>query len=887
MEDDESQNNQLTESELKLKKFITQFCHPEQFKNNEVSGFASILGNICEICCENANLFSLLSEQNIFMEKFSHDWTGLLNKFCSDTFYSKNAGLHLHASISLVKNLTDKHISLVTSLTNWEALVFSHLDKIALKRYYVKDYLMLTRKFLCYRYASRSPDVKQHINLMQAVFKSVQNESKRISLYSALNFFSFSPELQFAPEFRHEMTHVHELGREIFGKIVESLSDGAALQDREIFWIEEINVYLGDILGYKEKWKHLVRQIGDYLVETNFLNVVAATLDHVVLRPPTDGNVLKLLAGTYNVSGLLQILWTLDESLHFSHYLHHTNIATKLVRLFSYLLSSGIARKDYDRTINQILKSMRFNCLNGTELKEEFYQAQILTVFEKNLQVLLQKQTETSFGVVFVTIYITAILGNSEELADCLHNKSNVKVLASICNTITGTPYDPNKPQSFMKMQIENFGEVNFAEVIEVLLAYERDKGYKLIAESTIVDSLLKTLELPDLPKNELKDVTLILFTLSLVEQTQEPLIRKNVYDVCYKVKKEINDAFALRCLNGILWQLSGSFEFHEYELLIPENEKISVYVCAAEKDKAWRKKFSDILALKGFQVITEETIKALQLQMTTEFEPEKLAAEYQKISAEKKKISAEQNAGLNECKKKSARIAKAAVENHARFEKLAQLVNLNMNKDSPLWALAIAESHLVISAMSHNLEKDKFCRMQIQFAKQLEKDIRFVDLNEDDYNPQNWLFEAMQKCFLYNNVNKIKLENVKEQLKRAKESNNGNQQSSGSYGANNASTNQGKKERRQSLINPIGLISRQNGSNSLVQWSSADIQQWLDLIKAPKAKEPFQNFSGVELNQLKERCQDNAAEFGRFLRDNFQLDLYSQKQLKNAFLQM
>ncbi len=47
------------------------------------------------------------------------------------------------------------------------------------------------------------------------------------------------------------------------------------------------------------------------------------------------------------------------------------------------------------------------------------------------------------------------------------------------------------------------------------------------------------------------------------------------------------------------------------------------------------------------------------------------------------------------------------------------------------------------------------------QFCKQLEKDLRFLDCGEDEYNPQNWLFEVMQKCLLYDSVNQIKSENI------------------------------------------------------------------------------------------------------------------------------
>merc|ERR1712150_142393 len=88
------------------------------------------------------------------------------------------------------------------------------------------------------------------------------------------------------------------------------------------------------------------------------------------------------------------------------------------------------------------------------------------------------------------------------------------------------------------------------------------------------------------------------------------------------------------------------------------------------------------------------------------------------------------------------------------------------------------------------------------------------------------------------------------------------------------------KKERRQSLINPTGLIAQQGGSSDLSQWSRDDIQHWLDLIKVPKAKEPFENFTGVELSQMREKCHANSSQFGRYLRETFQLDLYSQKQL-------
>ena len=843
--EDGSELDQISESEQTLKRFISQYCNPEQFQNNKVSGSSSILNNISSICVQNHQCFQNLAEQNrLFLEKFSKDWTELVNKFCSNNFYSKNAGMLLHASISLVKNLTEKDISLVVESTNWEALVFTHLEKLALKRYYIKDYLVLTRKFLCYRYAARSPDVKQHINLMGAVFKCIQNDSKRVSLYAALNLYAFSPELQFAPEFRYEMGHVHELGREIFGKVAQSLNEGSPLQDREIYWLEEINMYLKDLENCGEKRKHLIRQIGDYLVETNFLVLVGTTLDHVVSRPSSDGNVLKLLAGTFNVSGMLQIVWTLDESLLFSHYFHHTNIATKLARLFDCLLTSGISRKDYDKTINEILKSVRLNCLNATELKAEFYEAQILTVFEKNLQVLLQKQSEIGAGTVFVTIYITAILGNSEEVADCLQNKSNVKVLSNLCDTLV------NNTNNQFKIEIDSFGVVDFAEVVEVLLAYERDKGLKMIAETAIVDNLLKVLEIENFSKSDSRNVALILFTLSLVELTQETLIRKNMYNVCLKVKKEINDAFTLRCLNGILWQLSGTFDFQEYELSFPENSKISVFVSAAEKDQKWRKKYSEILALKGFEIKTEESIKALQLQIATEFDPSQ-----------------------NE-----------TTQDDKNSEKREKFLNLNMNKDAPLWSLAISESHLVIVAMSKNLEEDKFSRMQLQFTKQLGKDLRFIDVNELEYNPQNWLFDLMQRCMLYDSINQIKLENVQEQLKKNKENENPNNKTEEKR--TKASNKSKERVRRQSLIDPASVIS-QGGITLISQWSRDDVQKWLDLIKVPKAKEPFGNLTGIEISDMKQKCQQNAKEFGRYLRDTFDLDLYSQKQIKNSLMQM
>ena len=139
---------------------MSQFCNPEKFKNNEVSGFATLLSTIRISALHNLDLLNHLLENEKFLEKFEEDWNKLFDKFCNDNFRSQNNGLHLDAAILLVKELSTAHLQLVAGSTNWESIIFKHVGKIPLKRHYLKDYLFLARHFVCFRYASRSSDIK-------------------------------------------------------------------------------------------------------------------------------------------------------------------------------------------------------------------------------------------------------------------------------------------------------------------------------------------------------------------------------------------------------------------------------------------------------------------------------------------------------------------------------------------------------------------------------------------------------------------------------------------------------------------------------------------------------------------------------------------------------
>ena len=245
----------------KLDKAINQFSNPEKFKNNEVSGFATLLSTIRISALHNPEFLAYVLENGTFMAKFEEDWNKLFEKFCNDNFRSQNNGLHLDAAILLVKELSIADLRLAAVSTNWQSIIFKHLGKIPFKRHYLKDYLYLARHFVCLRYASRSSDIKGDQALIESTHKCLKNDTIRVALYAALNLYSFSAELQFSPEFRENYADVHNLGAEIFEKISENLQKGMLLDSRETIWIEELGRYLNDISLYPQK-QHLIRQIG-------------------------------------------------------------------------------------------------------------------------------------------------------------------------------------------------------------------------------------------------------------------------------------------------------------------------------------------------------------------------------------------------------------------------------------------------------------------------------------------------------------------------------------------------------------------------------------------------------------------------------------------------
>ena len=456
-----------------------------------------------------------------------------------------------------------------------------------------------------------------------------------------------------------------------------------------------------------------ISEQGDFLVDVDFMSLVDLTLDHLNSRPNADGNIFKLLTGTFNVVSLLKIFWVLDETLDFTHYAHHKNMGMKFVKLLKILLSSKVIRIEYDETICNILKSMRLNCSQNTTLKDQYLSAGILEILEKNI-VNLKRNNHAAF----FAIYITIMIGNPEEIADYIQNSANLKVIADICDACLKN-FD-------FKVHDELYGIVTFKEVLEILSAFEKDEGFQLVTDSPIVESLMSALQMTTISKAEFREVIDILFGLAVVEICLQRLCERKLFEVCEKILREISDPYAEKRLEAILCQ----FKVWNMDLQFPSAKKIvRVYVCLADKDKNFSVRFVDNLKIGGFRLVLEENIHNMEQPL-----PEN---------------------GTKEP-------GETAQENHF-FQHF-------LSKGFPSWMACISASHMVVAGMSKNLELDKFCRIKLQYAKNFDKEIRFVDIDKD-YNPKNWLFDASQKCLLHDNVTNIKHDAVLDTLNQKIES--------------------------------------------------------------------------------------------------------------------
>ena len=380
----------------------------------------------------------------------------------------------------------------------------------------------------------------------------------------------------------------------------------------------------------------------------------------------------------------------------------------KIVKLLKILLSSKVVRAEYDKTICNILKSIRLNCTNNTALKDQYVSAGVLELFETNIPILRRNSHSAFFA-----IYIVVMIGNPEEVADYIQNQLNLKIIADFCDSCL-------KSSNF-EIEDSSYGIVTFKEVLEILSAYEKDEGIRLVTESTIPESLMSALQKTDIPKAEFRNVIDVLFGLSVVESCLQRLSDKNLFDISHKVLREINDPYTEKRLRAIICQS----ELWDIDILIPPPKKIvKVYVCLAEKDKTFTSRFVDNLKIGGFRLVSEESLYAVE------------SPPQQQDTSQTSEETTQEN----------------------------QIFEHFLSKGAPTWMACINVSHMVVAGMSKNLELDKFCRMKIQYAKNFDKEIRFVDIDKD-YNPKNWLFDASQKCLLHDNVSNIKHEAVLELL--------------------------------------------------------------------------------------------------------------------------